>query len=344
MDNLRAFAKQRYPQFELVFGVADPLDPAIPVVRELRAEFPELRMSLVTGGPQRGLNPKVNNLASLSRFARHDVWLISDADVRPRPGSLRALVSELEEPGGGMVHSLLWSRPLGRLGAVLESITACAFVLPIIGAASLLGHPCVIGKSMLFRARDLGTIGDWASVADVLAEDYVLGRHFARRFRVKLSTHPLETCQPARTLAGFLRRHWRWLQMRRRMSLRAYLAELLALPGAWCLLLLAYALVLPKPEHGSWAVALGAGGLALHCLADAALTALLAGSFRVMTQLHLIVLKDLLMLIAWCGAFVGCRVHWAGHDLIIGEGSTLSRRARKHPALPALTARPRSGT
>jgi ceramide glucosyltransferase len=128
LDNLRAFARQDYPEYELVFGVADPLDPAVPLVRQLQLEFPALRMTLVTGGPLCGANPKVANLANLSRFARHEHWLISDADVRPDPSYLRAIATELEDSRVGLVHSLLWSRPVGRIGAMLERFHACSFV------------------------------------------------------------------------------------------------------------------------------------------------------------------------------------------------------------------------
>jgi ceramide glucosyltransferase len=286
LDNLRAFARQDYPEYELVFGVADPLDPAVPLVHELQSEFPALRMTVVTGGPTCGANPKVANLANLSRFACHEHWLISDADVRPDPDYLRALVAELEDPRVGLVHSLLWSRPVGFIGAVLESFHACSFVLPAIGVASWLGHCCVIGKSMLFRARDLELLGGWSSVADVLAEDYVLGRRFAEHFRVALSTHRLETCLPTRTLAGFFRRHLRWCQMRRRVHLPAYCAEFLAHPSAWCLVLLLSALLAPRTPLATWSLAGAGGALIVRCLADGVLGALVRQSTLTEFKVH----------------------------------------------------------
>src|SRR5262249_8854301 len=41
-ETLRSFCAQDYPSFQLVFGVSDPGDPAVDVVRRLSGEFPGL--------------------------------------------------------------------------------------------------------------------------------------------------------------------------------------------------------------------------------------------------------------------------------------------------------------
>src|SRR6266852_5308794 len=46
-DNLRSFADQEHPAFQLVLGVRDPADSALPVARALIAERPDCDIALV---------------------------------------------------------------------------------------------------------------------------------------------------------------------------------------------------------------------------------------------------------------------------------------------------------
>src|ERR1019366_6776069 len=76
-EAIRSHALQRYPDFELLFGTADPQDPAIIDIERLRAEFPRLPIRIVHTAND-AANGKVGSLEILAREARHGVLLVND--------------------------------------------------------------------------------------------------------------------------------------------------------------------------------------------------------------------------------------------------------------------------
>ena len=59
---------QDYAEYEIVFGVSDPSDPAIQCVERLRKEFPERSIQLVICPKVLGPNVKVSNLEHMVQW------------------------------------------------------------------------------------------------------------------------------------------------------------------------------------------------------------------------------------------------------------------------------------
>src|SRR6202142_2416980 len=62
-ESFRSHCLQDYPEYEIIFGVSDPNDPAIPLVEKLKTEFPQRPIRLMVCSENLGANTKVSNLA-----------------------------------------------------------------------------------------------------------------------------------------------------------------------------------------------------------------------------------------------------------------------------------------
>jgi ceramide glucosyltransferase len=327
-ENLASLARQDYPDYEILVGADDPLDPALSVARQVQMDHPGVRISIRAGSRRLGLNPKVNLLAALADGARHEHLLVSDSNVRASPGYLRETAAELADPEVGLVTNVLVGEDAPGLGATLENLQLNSFVAAGASFARVVGgRACVIGKSMLFRRRDLDDLGGFWAVRNVLAEDYVIGRSFELAgWKVALSPCLLGAVNRGWTVERFANRHLRWAQMRRRLSLSAYVGELLLNPVLW-IALAACALAATAPGLDSRVAAIAGLGVAVKCASDALLCRRLRGAPPRLGEVLLIPVKDLVMAAIWLVGAFRRTVDWRGNKLWIHRGSELTEVA-----------------
>src|SRR5512135_3336778 len=81
-DCLASHCRQNYPQFELIFGLNDPADPAIAAIEQLRRNFPHVPIKIVVAPEMRCASPKMNSLGKVLEEAAYDIVVINDADIR----------------------------------------------------------------------------------------------------------------------------------------------------------------------------------------------------------------------------------------------------------------------
>ncbi|HWE24954.1 MAG TPA: glycosyltransferase [Myxococcales bacterium] len=323
-ENLASLACQDYPEFEILVGAEDALDPALDVARSVQADHPAARIRIQAGSRRLGLNPKVNLLAALTERARHDHLLVSDSNVRVQPHYLRDTAAEMEDPQVGLVTNLVAGEEGDSLGGALESLQLNSFVASAASFARVVaGRACVIGKSMLFRRDDFEDLGGFWSVRNVLAEDYLIGRAFEMAgFRVALSPHVITTVNRGWTAERFANRHLRWAQMRRRICLPAYLGELPLNPILWIALALC-AIASLRRSLDVRLVVLACVAVAVKCASDALVSRRLRGELPPLRHVLLIPFKDLLMAAIWLVGAFRRTVNWRGNLLRIESGSAL---------------------
>lgn len=175
--NLRSTCLLDYPQFQVVFSVEEPRDPAIPLLKEIQQAFGPAKVSVAIGNRHAGTNGKINNLLGGLPYARHDILVISDSDVRLRPDYLKAIVAPLADPEVGCVCTLYKATCAETWFEKLELLTLNADYIPNLVFAHITGAAkFCLGASVALRCSTLNKIGGLEELADYLAEDNRLGQ------------------------------------------------------------------------------------------------------------------------------------------------------------------------
>ncbi len=234
-EAIGSHARQSYPRFEILFGVEDEDDPAVPAIRRLMAAHPEIPMRLLvcpTGAPNR----KAGVLKELAAKAKHPVLVINDSDVRVEPDYLRRVVAPLADPGTGVVTCLYRGRA-DSTPARWEALGVATDFAPSVLVAQLVGvREFGLGSTLAVRARDLERIGGFAAIADYLADDYQLARRLTEAgFRVHLSKVVVETTLGAENWADVWRHQVRWHRTIRVSKGPAYLGIAATQAAVWAL-------------------------------------------------------------------------------------------------------------
>jgi ceramide glucosyltransferase len=180
-ENIETYFDQDYPgDIQYVFGVQDPDDGAIPVIRALMRRYPGLDLHLVVNGAAHGVNRKVSNLINMGQVARHPLIVLADSDVAVSPNYLRTLAAALAEPGVGVVTCLYRGLPNGGFWSRLSAMGIHDHFLPgaAVGLALGLARPC-LGQTIALNRETLSWIGGFEAVADELADDYAIARRRA---------------------------------------------------------------------------------------------------------------------------------------------------------------------
>ncbi len=96
----RSHCRQTYAgEFEMLFGISSPDDPAVAAVEQLQREFPERSIRLIECPLRLGTNGKVSTLAQLVPQARYDFLLVNDSDITVGPRYLERVMAQFATEG-----------------------------------------------------------------------------------------------------------------------------------------------------------------------------------------------------------------------------------------------------
>ena len=332
LDAFRSHCRQTYTgEFELLFGVSSPDDPAVPAVNQLQGEFPDRLIRLIECPARLGSNGKVSTLAQLVPHAQYKFLIVNDSDITVSPHYLERVMAHFapaqphqgHEPAKsvGLVTALYRGRAHGTLGSRLESLGIATDFMPSVLVARMIegGLRYGLGSTLAVSREALEKIGGFEALVDHLADDYELGeRIYNAGYRIAISSEVVETSVPAYAWRGFCDHQLRWLRTVRD-----------ARPGGYAGLLFTQGFtlaVLNVIASGLSPVSLWILALSFFLRLTLAMTvgAEVLGDHSVLPNLWLLPLRDLVATGLWIAGFAGNTIVWRGQRFTVKDGKLIA--------------------
>jgi ceramide glucosyltransferase len=306
-----------YRHYEILFCVAQPHDPVIPVVQRLIDSHPDVPARLLVGNDRISDNPKLNNVVKGWNAASYAWIVMSDSNVLMPADYLQELFGTWAADTGVVSSPAIGSRPEG-FWAELE----CAFLNTYQARwqcfADDIGMGFAQGKTMLYRRDLIEAAGGIRALGSELAEDAASTKIVRRQgLRVRVVNRPFDQPLGRRTAAEVWRRQIRWARLRRDTFLPFFLPELLA----GCFPPLA-ALTFFIITNG-WPLLFALPAfVALWYGAEASL-AVMAGWKLSRRSPFAWLIRDALLPVLWCASWLGNGFVWRDNAMRIADrGST----------------------
>jgi ceramide glucosyltransferase len=320
-DNLRSFIEQDYPEYEIIFGVADPDDPAARIVTRLISEFPDVRLSFVNSAGLETPNRKVANLISMYSKASHDIIVVADSDMLVGRDYLKSLAGDFDGGNAGLVTCPYRGAYPEDIGAAFEALTINTDFLPSVTVARTLeGMSFALGATMAVRREALDAIGGFEALSEYLADDYMLGNLVKRAgYEIVLSSYIVDAVGRGETFADYFAHQLRWGRTYRFCRPKGYFLSVLTKGTAFATLFL----VVSGFSAGGWALFLT--NLAVRYLQANHMESTYIKGPGVGAWMWLLPVKDLVSFAVWAMSFMGNEVSWKDETYRIDEGGRMVR-------------------
>jgi ceramide glucosyltransferase len=339
--NLRTFFEQDYlehvaqgggatvedgvSRVEVLFCARNAADEGLEIARRVAAEYPVITARFVTSGEPWAANAKVCSLAEMAKAATHDLWVISDSDVRVTPDYLRRVVLPFEDERVGCATCLyrgvvlkggLWSQ-LEAVGMTIEmssGICADSLVEPVRFA---------LGPTMVTRRARVDEVGGFESMAEYCADDFVLGNWIAKNgYKVVLSGHAIDHMVLQADFVDSMKHQVRWMKSTRFSRPKGHFGTSLTFGVPFGVMVWAGALLLGMPVLG-WCALLGS-------VLGRSVQAWVVGTYvvrerRIWAAMVLFPMRDLIGPLIWALSYASNRIQWRDEVYELVDGGTMHR-------------------
>jgi ceramide glucosyltransferase len=211
MENLESFCDIDYPNYEIIFAVASPDDPVIPLIQQFMSQRGKNNMRLVVDPSAIGHNPQISNFSNGYKASSGEIVIFNDSDTRATPDFIRRLIEPLEDERVGISSGFAVFRRARGFWSLAKCISYNTSV-PLYNALWCRFIPITVGAAMAIRRQVFEKIGGFKPIADKLTTDQELGQLVGRHgYRAKLIPYLIAMYEEPMPFVNHVKQILRWL-------------------------------------------------------------------------------------------------------------------------------------
>lgn len=308
-ENIESFFRQDYPSYEILFAADEEDDPALSLVRELSARYPDIPCRILVTGKPPWPNPPAYCFYRMAEVSTREILVTSDSDVEVAPNYLREVVTPMLDKSVGMVTCLYRGKNAAGFWAGLTAIGMSVEMTAGVLVANLLeGMKFGLGPTIAVKRDALNKIGGYQATGDYFANDFVIGNLIAKAgYRVVLSEHVIDHVVSQKNFHKMWENQLRWAKSTRYSRPKGHFGSGLIFAIPYGLIGLAAGLPLGMPALG-WSLL---GAAMLNRVLESWIVGWGVVRDRVaLAQFWLYPLRDLLGFIVWTASYTGAKTAW----------------------------------
>lgn len=325
-ENLESFFRQDYPVYEIIFAADEAGDPALDVVREVAARYPQIPCHTLINGLPPWPNPPAWSFHCMTEIARYDILVTSDSDVEVSPNYLREVVGPLLDPKTGMVTCVYRGKNAGGFWSGMDAIGMSVEMTAGVLVANLLeGMKFGLGPTIAVRKDSLASIGGYQALGEYFANDFTIGNFIEKAgYRVVLSDHVIDHVVPPMSFRRMWERQVRWAKSTRYSRPKGHFGSGLIFSMPYGILGFIGAALLGKFAIGALFLGLALLNRIAECYA---IGWGVVRDPRALRQPWLYPVRDLLGFVVWCASYLSRGSVWRDSRYRLLAGGKIVRNS-----------------
>jgi ceramide glucosyltransferase len=323
--HLATFFEQDYPQYEILFCARQLEDAGLAIARIVAARFPNVPVQFLASGEPTFPNAKLQSLDVMAQRAHHDIFIISDSDVRVQRSYVRDVVAPFQDAHVGAVTCLY--RGDAAQGGLWSGIEAAAMSIEmtsgVLVAEMLEGMKFALGPTMAIRRENLQEIGGFLPMGEYCSDDFLLGNRIAALgHTVVLSEHVIDHVVLHESFWPSVQHQARWMKSTRFSRPKGHLGTALIFSIPYGLLAFVVALALHRPGIAAAALIWSVGS---RMLLAAVIGKLVLHEKSAWPSVLLYPIRDFAGMFFWMASYGSRKIFWRNEVYLLESGGRMRR-------------------